>query len=258
MIFLRFRSINIVAPNHNNYDSVLFHFNPRQRQKGGQLVINDKKDGIWGQGVNVPLSQVPLMFGQDSCTLLIQINGEGFDMFVEGKHCARLEHRTELPNNKCSLTLQFPSTDDYGQPENWTVYKVWWGHKPIMATGDVSGVAGVNSYNSVHPRKLFLSGFTKIFTEPEVDLRRAELERDFRKYGGALGAVVTIQTNSTFAFVELESEAATDLALVEMADKYPNRINRARRSRYEALQEERAAQEKAAGGTNKKETSEWD
>jgi hypothetical protein len=184
----------------------------------------------------VPLSQIPIMFGQSSSTLLVQINGEGFDIFVEGKHCARLEHRTELPAEKGPLILQFPSTDDYGKPENWTVFKVWWGHKPIMATGDVSGVAGVNSYNSIHPRKLFISGFPKIFTDAEVDLRRAELERDFRKYGGALGAVVTIQTNSTFAFVEVENETQADRALVEMNDKYNNRINRARRSRYEALQ----------------------
>jgi hypothetical protein len=100
---------------------VLFHFNPRQYERGGQLVINSKETGIWGQAVNIPLSEVPLIFGQTSCTLIIQINAEGFDVFIEDKHCARLEHRFELPPGNAKLVLQFPSTDDYGNPENWTV-----------------------------------------------------------------------------------------------------------------------------------------
>ena len=50
--------------------------------------------------------------------------------------------------------------------------------------GDVSGVAGANTYDSVHKKKLFISGLSKLHTDPEVDLRRAELERAFRKYGG--------------------------------------------------------------------------
>jgi hypothetical protein len=39
-------------------------------------------------------------------------------------------------------------------PENWNVYKAWWGNKPIMAKGDVSGIAGVNSFNAIHPVSL--------------------------------------------------------------------------------------------------------
>jgi Galactoside-binding lectin len=117
-------SINIAAPDNDSFSNVLFHFNPRQRERGGQLVVNDKRDGIWGQAIALPLSQVPLMFGQTACTLLVQINGEGFDIFLENKHCVRLEHRKELPVGNTNLILQFPSTDDYGSPENWTVYKV--------------------------------------------------------------------------------------------------------------------------------------
>lgn len=149
--FLVFHSINIAGPDHNDFDSVLFHFNPRQFERGGQLVINDKQSGIWGQAINLPLSQVPLMFGQTSITLQIQITGDGFDIFIEDKHCARLEHRKELPSGPCSLFLQFPSSDDYGSPENWIVYKTWWGNKAIMAKGDLAGIPGVNSFNAIHP-----------------------------------------------------------------------------------------------------------
>ena len=108
-------SINIAGPGHSNYYSVLFHFNPRQFEKGGQVVINDKKSGTWGQGINIPISTFPLMFGETSSLLIVQITGDGFDVFMNDQHCARLEHRVPLPNKSSSLMLQFPSTDDYGR-----------------------------------------------------------------------------------------------------------------------------------------------
>lgn len=148
------------------------------------MVVNDKQEGIWGQSIALPLSQVPLMFGQEAITLQIQINGDGFDVFMQDKHCVRLEHRKELPSKPCSLFLQFPSCDDYGSkfceligpenyifhasysslslllmmigPENWMVYRAWWGNQPVMAKGDLSGIAGVNSFNAVHPVRCLL------------------------------------------------------------------------------------------------------
>ena len=120
--------------------------------------MNDKQDGTWGKSIELPLSQIPLIFGEAATTLQIQITGEGFDIFLGDEHCARLEHRIELPSKPCSLFLQFPSCDDYASPENWTVYRAWWGNKPIMARGDVSGVAGVNGFNATHPVSFFLIG----------------------------------------------------------------------------------------------------
>ena len=127
----------------------------------------------------------------------------------------------------------------------------------MVKESELDGVAGVNRYSAVHPKKLFVSGLTKLFTDPEVDLRRAELERAFRKYGGPNGVVaVSVQKGSTFAFVELASEAQADLALVEMADKY--RLNKARRTKHEALLEERAAKEAMEKGTSKENGVDWD
>jgi hypothetical protein len=185
------------------------------------------------------------MFGQLSCTFIIQINGEGYDVFVDNIHCARLEHRTELPMGTTNLYLQFPSTDDYGIPESWIVYKVWWGNRPILAKGDVSHIPGVNSFSTDHPRKLFVSNLQRIFTDAEVEMRRAELERAFQKYGGDRGVQVVAPIRVTYAFVEMESEHMTDLALSEMKGIYS--MNRARRSRHEALREERAAAAVSAG-----------
>ena len=244
-------SVNIAGPNHREYESVLFHFNPRQFEKGGQLVLNSKKEGMWGQAVNVPLSRIPKIFGETSSTVIIQIHDEGFDVFIEGKHCARLEHGEPLkPDGK--LYLQFPATDDRGQHENWAVYKVWWGHKKLMAKDDLTDVYGVNAFMGTHPKKLFIKGLPSIHTEAEVELRRAQLERAFRKYGGDRGVTVTIPTNATFAFVECETEQLANLALDEMSHEYD--VKRARRKRIEALQEERAA----AAGAIGKESTEWD
>ena len=237
-------SFNIAGPNHNDFDSILFHFNPRQREKGGQLVVNDKQKGVWGRAVQLPLSQVPLIFGQTSSTLMIQINGDGFDVFVENKHVARLEHRVELPSRPCKLVLQFPSCDDYRSPENWTVYKAWWGNKEPLTKEDVSDVAGVNAYDSVHPKKIFISGLSKIKTDQQVDIRRAELERVFRKYGGARGVSTLVPKYSSYAFVEFETEHQCNVAIQQMpGTSFPYKINKARRTKHEALMEERAAKE---------------
>lgn len=105
-------------------------------------------------------------------------------------------------------------------------------------------------------RKLFISGLQKITTQQEVDYRRAELERAFRKYGGDHGIIATVPMNTTFAFVELESKGQAELALREMHATY--RLNPARRSRYDALQEERAEAEAANTEGTTKSTSDWD
>ena len=108
-------SINIAGPNHNNFNNILFHFNPRQFEHGGQCVLNSKNKGTWGQAVNVPLSTLPLIFGQpSSCTLTIQLSKAGFDVHLNNEHITRLEHRRAIRSGDCSLYLNFPVTDDYG------------------------------------------------------------------------------------------------------------------------------------------------
>lgn len=254
-------SLNIAQADqaHNDFDSILFHFNPRQRERGGQVVMNDKEGGIWGQALSIPLSQLPVIFGKDACTLQIQITPDGFDVFFDDLHCARLEHRQDLLASENSrLCLQFPSTDDYGNPENWKVFKVWWGFKPVMAKSEkLSEVAGVNSFNSIHPRKLFLRGLPKLSSSTDIDIRRAELERAFGKYGGSRGVVkVVVYNRKTYATVELETERLADLALQELSSIY--QINRARRTKHEALQEERLLKEQAKAGGSRKDISGWD
>jgi hypothetical protein len=107
-------SFNLTGPKHEDYSEILVHFNPRQHEKGGQLVVNDKQESVWGNALKVPLSELPKIFGQTAITMIVQINSDAFDFFVEGKHCVRFLHRIVLPSTPCSLNLQFPSTDDNG------------------------------------------------------------------------------------------------------------------------------------------------
>lgn len=108
-----------------------------------------------------------------------------------------------------------------------------------MATGDVASVPGANSFNGLHPRKIFVSSLPRLSKQADLDLRRAQLERAFSAYGGARGVTVIVPAKKTYAFIEMESEAATERALRDMSQLY--RMNRARRTRHEALQEARAA-----------------
>lgn len=140
----------------------------------------------------------------------------------------------------------------------------------------MAAVAGVNIYRAEHPRKLIIRNLPKIQSVSDMEVRRAELERAFRKYGSDRGVIVVVPLNRSFAFVEMESERETvrlgsthpsrcgvhvnhqllshiflclqDRALKEMGSVY--QLGRARRSKHEALQEERAAKESgtASGG----------
>lgn len=103
-------------------------------------------------------------------------------------------------------------------------------------------------------RRLFVSGLERLADDGLLELRRAQLERDFRKYAGDLGVEAIVPKNQTYAFVTLASERQADLAMQEMQSKY--RLNRARQTRLEVL-EERAAAKEANDGTAK-ETSDWD
>jgi RNA recognition motif-containing protein len=113
---------------------------------------------------------------------------------------------------------------------------------------------------NVPQRKLFISGLSRIATQAEVDERRAELERAFRKYGSNHGAIAIVPGEKAYAFVELVTERQADLALQEMQGKY--RLYHARLSRHGALQEERVAvleaPAAAASDGQKKDNSDWD
>jgi len=143
-------SLKTCPSNHNNFSDVLLHFNPRQFQAGGRLVLNSQEGGAWGRAIYIPASSLPLIFGEPSCTLIVQIQSSGFDIFLDDKwYITHLAHRRPLVDNNeknddtssvaggprlpssTSLVLNIPTTDDYKHPENWNVHKMWCFHGPL-------------------------------------------------------------------------------------------------------------------------------
>ena len=102
----------------------------------------------------------------------------------------------------------------------------------------------------LHDKKLFISGLP---TEPQVELRQAELERAFCKYDGALGVTVTCPPNCSFTFVEVKSYQAADMAIREMTSKYT--VNRVRRSQHDASMEQCESAE--SGNTKSNDDGDW-
>jgi hypothetical protein len=95
-------------------DNTLFHVNPRQNWKGGQVVINNQQQGSWGRVIAVPNEMFPKLFGVAKSLMVIQVRSEGWDLFVHQPpprpkgnprlmdgttllHCYRFEHRSPLP-----------------------------------------------------------------------------------------------------------------------------------------------------------------
>eukprot|EP00804_Cyclotella_cryptica_P007272 CCRYP_017869-RA/>CCRYP_017869-RA protein AED:0.29 eAED:0.29 QI:0/-1/0/1/-1/1/1/0/123 len=96
--------------------------------------------------------------------------------------------------------------------------------------GDLNGVAGVQSYSAAHPKKLFISAFSKLRSDPFVSCRIGTCVSEV--WWSVGGVAVIVPKDTTFAFVE------SYLAMREMGDWY--RVNKARRTKHEALMEERA------------------
>jgi hypothetical protein len=94
--------------------------------------------------------------------------------------------------------------------------------------GDVSGIGGVNTFDFVHPRKLFISsGLPKIQNDKFVEIRCEELERTFAKYAGPRGVSTSIvPKNSSYAFVEfVETEQMCGRALEELSNNFAYKIS---------------------------------
>eukprot|EP01084_Bolivina_argentea_P164384 285781_1 len=126
-------AINICPRKHDEFMNVLFHFNPRQREKGGTLIQNDRKASTWKNAEKLSLKYLPALFGR-TFDFAVQVNEDGFHTAVDTVYATTFLHRTLLheledPN---SMILQVLCTDDYGNPEAIVVHQIYWGHKPAI------------------------------------------------------------------------------------------------------------------------------
>jgi len=218
-------SLNITTSDgaRDGYDDVLFHFNPRQFKKGGQLILNDKLKRVGEMTCRCHYQQCLTCSASNHALLLCRsIRMDSMSLWRE------FTAPVSSIGGRCLLRC----LDDV---RRWYCNSQAASVQSLVGTEKVEGVAGVNIHSAVHPRRLFVSGLTKLHTDPEVDLRRAELERAFRKYVDRLD-------------VRICGSREPILALLEMANSGRYQVNEAGRSRHEALIEERAAKEATEGG----------
>ena len=149
-----------------------------------------------------------------------------------------MQHQLPLTDQKGSLGLHLPNTDDRGQLEKWSVSKIWWGKKASM--GDTSQVASTHTLDQTHPRKLFIRKLPKIKTDKDVEERKHGLFLAFWKYARPRGVTVIAPKKKPYAFVEFEREEQATAALEAMRGQFS--MTRAKYTRKEALEHRRQGQ----------------
>jgi len=257
------------APPSQVFDHTLLHVNPRQYWKDGMMLLNDCQGyNTWGRAVTAQLEMFPVVFGVKSAVMVVQVREEGFDLFLQGRkgefdggesrmvkgidglmHCFRFEHRSKLPDGE-KLWLQFltKADDRAGESQNWTVHKIWWGKKELLADVNPDGsVPGVNVQQQLHPRKLFISGLDRgDGSAGFLERQQAVMEREFQKYGNKqTGVEVEMRGGGSYALVTLADEEMTDRAMMEMRDKY-ERMTRANKTQREIIEDRKKKEEEDA------------
>lgn len=65
-------ALNVLPHDHDDSANVYFHFNPRRKERGGGLILNDKFNDNWGAFQRLPLNKLPPLFGLDQAELAFQ------------------------------------------------------------------------------------------------------------------------------------------------------------------------------------------
>lgn len=139
--------------NRDDPSEILVHFNPRQYDRGGRVVLNNKTEGNWGRNDTAPLREKPPMFCLDHAQYVIQVTSTGFRFIVNGHVAGFFGCRTKPPAANDTLLLHFPPRDDYSNPHFWTIHSVWWGPgAQLQGGGERTAWAQKSSHNSSHRR----------------------------------------------------------------------------------------------------------
>ena len=122
-------ALNIVPKDHDDGATLLYHFNPRRRERGGTLVENDKFDDDWGRASKVRLPHRPALFALDKAELAFKLRAspQGVDVHVTVDRVQAAAWRLRGEVNVGDLALLVPTTDDFGNKEELTIHAAWWG-----------------------------------------------------------------------------------------------------------------------------------
>ncbi|KAG5176354.1 hypothetical protein JKP88DRAFT_92763 [Tribonema minus] len=211
--------ISLCPRDHADFKNVLYHFNPRSKERGGILVQNSRRDGQWEHAVTDRLNEFPAMFGLTFDTA-IQIDTWGFHVTLAGDYQLSFKHRRPIEEwqQDGQLVLEVPRTDDYGNPQSLKLHQIWWGKKkyhPNQPTAeeleaDHSGIGG-GEYETEF-RNLHISNIAHSDDPAEEALIRQELEDLFAKYDVE---AVKVISGRGYGFINFKSAEGAAQALQE-------------------------------------------
>ena len=101
-------AVNICPPNYEAMGEIALHFNPRQFERGGRIVINNKAEHHWGRDERLQLGTVAPIFGLKKAQYVFQITNYGFRIMVNGHFIHFFDHRLDPPRPGEPLILQLP------------------------------------------------------------------------------------------------------------------------------------------------------
>ena len=127
-------AMNLCQQDHDDGASILYHFNPRRKERGGRLVENDKSEDDWGRAVKNGLPPRPSLFGLAKAEVALRIvrKGGNVDVHVTVNRLQVTSWRLRSEVKAGGLALLVPTRDDFGNRQGVTVHDAWWGALPLL------------------------------------------------------------------------------------------------------------------------------
>ena len=127
-------AMNLCPGDHDDGASILYHFNPRRRERGGRLVENDKNEDDWGRAVKSPLPVKPGLFGLEKAEVALRVirRSGHVDVHVTVNRQQATAWRLRSEVSPGSLALLVPTRDDFGNRQGVVVHDAWWGALPLL------------------------------------------------------------------------------------------------------------------------------
>ena len=127
-------AMNLCPGDHDDGASILYHFNPRRRERGGRLVENDKSEDDWGRAVKTQLPPKPALFGLAKAEVALRVvrRAGHVDVHVTVNRQQATAWRLRSEVSEGALALLVPTRDDFGNRQGVVVHDAWWGALPLL------------------------------------------------------------------------------------------------------------------------------
>ena len=127
-------AMNLCPGDHDDGATILYHFNPRRRERGGRLVENDKSEDDWGRAVKSPLPVKPGLFGLEKAEVALRVirRSGHVDVHVTVNRQQATAWRLRSEVSPGALALLVPTRDDFGNRQGVVVHDAWWGALPLL------------------------------------------------------------------------------------------------------------------------------